>query len=96
MNRMSHPFTRLAALATIVLTVLLLTAGRAAAMRPDPAPSGSDGLYEGFSRTSELVVTNSSVSSLQWVLFAAAVIAGLLVGAASMHLAQQRRTQLAR
>lgn len=95
MNRTTHPFTRLTALATIALTLVLVTAGQAAATRPDPAPSDSEGLYKGLSGASELVVMNSSVSALQWGLFAVAVIGGLLVGAALMHLAQRHRAQLA-
>jgi hypothetical protein len=95
MNRKSHPFTRLTALATIALALVLVTAGQAAAMRPDPAPADPGVGYKGPSRASVLVVTNSSVSVLQWVLFAVAVIGGLLVGAALMHLSQRHRAQLA-
>jgi uncharacterized protein YdeI (BOF family) len=95
MNRKIRPFTRLTSLATIALTLVLVTAGHAAAMRPDPAPTDPAGGYKGPSGASELVVTNSSVSALQWVLFAVALIGALLVGAALMRLSQRHRVLLA-
>ena len=95
MNRTPHPFTRLAALATIALALVLVTAGQAVAMRPEPGPIDPEGPYQGAARESVNLVTNSSVSVLQWVLFAAAVIGALLIGAALTHLAQRHRAQLA-
>jgi ABC-type cobalamin transport system permease subunit len=95
MNRTIHPVTRLATLATIVMALVLVTAGRAAAMRPDPAPADPGGAYDGPSRASVVLVPDNSVSILQWVLFVAAVTGALLIGAGLMHLAQRRRTQLA-
>jgi hypothetical protein len=95
MNRTSHPFTRLAALATVALMIVLVTAGQASAMRPDPAPADPGVGSQAPARASVLVVTDSSISVLQWVLFAAAVIGGLLLGAALMHLSQRHRAQLA-
>jgi hypothetical protein len=96
MNRTTHPFTRLAALVTTVATLVLVTAGQASAMRPpDPAPGDPGRGYDGPSRTSVQLVTDSSISVLQWVLFVAAVTAALLVGAGLMHLAHRQRAQVA-
>jgi ABC-type cobalamin transport system permease subunit len=96
MNHTTRPFTRLAALATIVVALVLVTAGQAAAMRPDPAPADPGSVYDGPSRASVLLVTDSSVSVLQWVLFVAAVVGALLVGAGLTHVAHRRRAQVAR
>lgn len=94
MIRRTHPFTgRVAALAATVLAVVLFTAGQASAMRPDPADPGVG--YKGPSRASMLVVTNNSLSVLEWVFFAAAVIGGLVLGAVLMNLSQRHRVQLA-
>ena len=41
-------------------------------------------------------VTDNSVSVQQWVLFTAAVLGALAIGAVLMHLTQRRRAQLAR
>lgn len=95
MNRTTHPLTRLAALATIVMALVIVTAGQAAAMRPDPAPADPGGVYHGPSRASVQLVTDNSVSALQWVLFVAAVTGALLIGAGLMHLAHRQRAQLA-
>jgi hypothetical protein len=95
MNRTTRPFTRLTALATIVVALLLVTAGQASAMRPDPAPADPGVVYDGPSRASALLVTDSSVSVLQWVLFAAAVTCALVIGAGMTHLAHRKRAQLA-
>jgi hypothetical protein len=94
MNRTTRLFTLVAALPTTVMALVLLTAGQAVAIRPKPGPHGGEGIHEGPSDPSALLV-EGSVSALQWVLFAAAVIAALLVGAALMHLAQRHRVQLA-
>lgn len=93
MNRTTRPFTRLAALATIVVGLVLVTAGQAMALRPDPSPADPGGLSDGPTRASVLLVTDSSISALQWSLFVAAVIGALLLGAALTHLAQRRRRQ---
>jgi hypothetical protein len=95
MRHTIHPLTRLAVLATTVLGLVLVTAGQAAAMNPPPDPGGPGGGYEGSSTVPIQWVSDSSVSGLQWVLFAAAVLGAFAVGAAVMHLAQHHRRQLA-
>lgn len=95
MNRKSRHLTRLSGLVATILGMVFFTASQAAAMRPDPQPSGPSTVSDGSSTQSVLRVTENSISVLQWVLFAVAVIAALLVGAALAHLAQQRRIQLA-
>lgn len=95
MNRTTHPFIRLAVLATTVLGLVLVTAGHAAAINPRPDPGGPGGVYEGPGTSSVQPVTDSSVGALQWVLFAAAVLGALAIGAALLHLVQRHRRQLA-
>ena len=96
MNRRIHPLSRLLALATTILGLVLVTASRAAAMRPDPpAPADPGSVHERLGTTSVLRVTDSSIDALQWALFAAAVVGALLIGAACMHLAERHRAQLA-
>src|SRR5262245_33444196 len=95
MNRPPRPFARLALLATTVLGILLVTAGQAAAMYP-PDPGGGGRVYEAPSPAQIQPVTDNSVSVQQWVLFTAAVLGALAIGAALMHLTQRRRAQLAR
>lgn len=99
MNRTTHPFIRLAVLATTALSLLLVTAGRAAARYPPDhvgqPSSGSGGLYQTPIPAPVEPVTEHSVSALQWVLFFAAVLGALAIGAALMHLAQRRHPQLA-
>lgn len=95
MNRTTHPFTRLAALATAVMVMVLVTAGQAAAMRPDPAPGDQGGVHHAPSRGSVDLGTTNSISVLQWVLFVAAVAGALLIGAGLAHLAHRQRAQLA-
>jgi hypothetical protein len=100
MNRTIHLFTHVATLATIVLGLMLVTAGQAAAQYPHPDAGGSRGggggvTYEGTIPAPMQSVTETSVGTLQWVLFAAAVLGAVAIGAALMHLAQRRRAQLA-
>ncbi|MGH3444270.1 MAG: hypothetical protein ACRDPB_02735 [Nocardioidaceae bacterium] len=84
MNRTSHRFARLAALATMVLGLVLVTVGPAAA-RILPDPSGPGDVPGGRSTASVQQVTDSSVSPLPWVLFAVAVLGALVIGAALMR-----------
>lgn len=95
MNSTSRHLTRLSGLVATILGMVFFTASQAAAMRPDPQPSGPGTVPEGSGTQSVLRVTENSISVLQWVLFAVAVIAALLIGAALAHLAQRRRIQLA-
>jgi hypothetical protein len=95
MRHTIHPFTRLAVLATTVVSLMLVTAGQAAAMNPPPDPGGLGGGYDGSSSVPVPSVSDSSISGLQWVLFAASVLAAFAIGAALMHLAQRQRRQLA-
>jgi hypothetical protein len=95
MNSKSRHLTRLSELVAAIVGMVFFTASQAAAMRPDPGPTGSNSVPEGSGTQSVLRVTENSVSVLQWVLFAVAVIAALLIGAALTHLAQRRRMQLA-
>jgi|tagenome__1003787_1003787.scaffolds.fasta_scaffold20904630_4 formate/nitrite transporter FocA (FNT family) len=99
MNRTIFPFRNLAPLVITVLgTVIgtvLLTAAQAAASQPPPGRGERTGTYHGPSAASVHHMTESPVSAQSWVLFAAGILAALLVGAALMHLAQRRRAQLA-
>jgi len=95
MNSKSRHLTRLTGLVATIVGTVFFTASQAAAMRPDPGPAGSNSASEGSGTRSVLRVTENSVSVLQWVLFAVAVIAALLIGAALTHVAQRRRIQLA-
>jgi hypothetical protein len=89
MNRTRHPFSRLAALATTALGLLLLTAGQATAQRPVPGPGGT-----GSAPAPVQPSIDASVSVLQWTLFAVALLAALVIGAALMNLAQRHRITL--
>ena len=95
MNSKSRHLARLSGLVATILGMVFFTASQAMAMRPDPGPVGANGVPEGSGAQSVLRVTDSSISVLQWVLFAVVVIAALLIGAALTNLAQRRRTQLA-
>lgn len=95
MRHTIHPFTRLAVLATTVVSLVLVTTGQSAAMNPPPDPSGPGGGYDGSSTVPIQSVSDSSLSGLQWVLFAVAVLGAFAIGAALMHLAQRHRRQLA-
>lgn len=95
MNRTTRHLTRIVGLAVTMLALVVVTAGQASAMRPEPVPADPDSGYRGAGTQSVLRVTDSSVSALQWVLLAAVVVAALAIGAALMHLAQRRRTQFA-
>ena len=95
MNHTTRHLTRLAGLAATILGLVFLTAGQAAAMRPEPGPADPNGVYEGSATQSVLRVTESSVSVLQWVLFAVVVISSLLIGAALTHIVQRRHAQVA-
>jgi hypothetical protein len=95
MNSKSRHLTRLSGLVATIVGMVFFTASQAAAVRPDPGPTGSNGVSEGSGTHSVLRVTENSISVLQWVLFAVVVIAALLIGAALTHLAQRRRIQLA-
>jgi ABC-type cobalamin transport system permease subunit len=95
MNHLTRHLTRLAGLAATILGLVLVTSGHAAAMQPEPGPAGPDSVGQGSGTPSALGVTDSSISVLQWVLFAAVVIGALMIGAALTHLAQRRRVQLA-
>ncbi len=89
MDRTTHAIVRLAVLATTVMGLVLVTAGQAAAaylILPDP---GGGGTYQG--PTPVQPATDNSAAPLQWVLFVAAVLGALAIGAALTHLAQGRR-----
>jgi hypothetical protein len=93
MFRKTRPVTRIAVLASTVLGLLFVTAGQAAAIYPRPEPSGTGHVYDGADPAQVQTVTDNSVSAMQWVLFAAVVLAALAIGGALMHLAQRRRVQ---
>lgn len=95
MNSTFRHLTRLSGLVATVVGMVFVTASQAAAMRPDPEPSGPASVPAGSGTQSVLRITENSISFLEWVLFAVAVIAALLIGAALAHLAQRRRVQLA-
>ncbi len=95
MNIKSRHLTRLTGLIATIVGMVIFTAGQAAAQRPDPGGAGTNGVPGGSDTQSVLLVTDSSVSVLQWVLSAVVVIAALIIGAALMHLAQRRHIQLA-
>jgi hypothetical protein len=95
MFRKTRPFTRIAVLASTVLGLLFVTAGQAAAIYPRPEPSGTGSAYDGPGTAQVQTVTDNSVSAMQWVLFTAAILGAIAIGAALMHLVQRRRVQLA-
>lgn len=94
MNRTTHPFTRLVTLATTALGLLLLTAGQATAQRPVPGPGGTGTAPTPAAPAPVQPSIDASVSVLQWTLFAVAVLAALVIGAALMRLAQRHRGTL--
>ena len=95
MNRTIFPFRNLAPLIITVLGMVLLTAAQAAASQPPPGRGERTGTYHQPSTASVRHVTDSAVGAQSWVLFAAGVLAALVLGAALKHLAQRRRAQLA-
>jgi hypothetical protein len=95
MNRTKLLFTRLAAVATVVLGLALVAAGQASAMPPPPDPGGSGGVPQGPSPAPVQQITDNSISALQWVLVAAALVSALAIGAALMRQVQRHRRQLA-
>lgn len=94
MNRTTHLFTRLVALATVGVSLLLITAGQAAAQLLPPGPDGTSAVHDGVTQAPAGPIVDASVSVLQWTLFALAVLGALVVGAALMHVAQRRRGAL--
>lgn len=94
MNRTTHMFTRLSALAATVLALLLVSIGRAAAQRVAP-PGGSGATGSEHTGTTTPVPTqpimDASVSALQWTLFAVVVLSALVLGAVLMNLLQRHR-----
>jgi hypothetical protein len=99
MNRTSHAFTRLAVLATTVLVLVLATAGLATArtcVDPSeaslvPCPTRFGRGYDGPSTTSVQQVTSNSDRTLQWVLFAAAIVGALAIVAVAADVLGRRR-----
>jgi hypothetical protein len=89
--------TRVATVATTVVGLLLVTAGQAVAMRPIPDPGGQAAPKPTTTTTQVHSVVDASLSTLQWVLFVAAIVIALAVGAGLMHLAERRahRSQFA-
>jgi ABC-type cobalamin transport system permease subunit len=94
MNRSIFPFRNLAPLVITVLGMVLVTAAQAVASQPPPGRGERTGTYHGPSTASVHHVTQSPVSSPSWLLFAAAVVTAVVLGAALMHLARRRRIQL--
>jgi hypothetical protein len=90
--------TRVAAVATTVLGLILVTAGTAAAMYPPPPdPVGQPAANQPPTLTRVQTVVDGSPSTLQLVVFVATIVAALAAGAALMHLLERRahRGQLA-
>ena len=78
-----------------VMCMVLGTAAQAAANQPPPGRGERSGTYHGPSTPPVHHLVASPVSTPSWLLFAAAVLAAVVLGAALMHLAQRRRAQLA-
>ena len=98
MNRTIFPFRNLAPLLRvlgIVVGLVLVTGAQATARQPPPGRGEPTGTYHAPSTASVHHVAQSPVSSPSWLLFAVAVLAAVVLGAALMHLAQRRRVQLA-
>jgi hypothetical protein len=96
MNSTSRHLTRISGLVATIVGTMVFTASQAAAMRPAPDPGpGTARATAGTGSQSVLRVTDSSISGVQWVLFAVLVVAAIAIGAALTHLAQRRRTRLA-
>jgi tetratricopeptide (TPR) repeat protein len=92
MNRTSHLFIRLAGLAAAVLSLTVVAAGPAAAQHPWRQTGGAPGSgYEAPIPAPAQSVTDNSDRTLQWVLFAAAVVAGLAVVAIVADVFGRRR-----
>jgi len=89
----NRPLARLTVLATIALALVLATAGQAAAMRPEPGPTGPGSVSTAATHPSAVLVTHNSLSLLQWMLFAATLVVALVVGAALARIAQRRSLQ---
>jgi hypothetical protein len=89
--------TRVTAVATTVLGLILGIAGRAAAMYPPPPdPVGRPAPNQTPTSTPALTVVDGSPTTLQWVVFVAMIVVALAAGAALMHLVNRRaRGQLA-
>jgi hypothetical protein len=90
MIRTTHPFTRLVELATVALGLLFVAAGQASAQIPLPGPDGTGSVHEASTPAPAGPSVHASISFVQWTMFAAAVLAALMIGAALMHLAQRR------
>lgn len=89
--------TRVAAVATTVLGLILVTAGKAAAMYPPSDPVGRPAPKHTAAVTPVQTVVYGSNGPLLWVVFVATAVVALAVGAALMHLVEHRahRGQLA-
>lgn len=95
MNRTTVLFTRLAALATVAVGLLFVTAGQAAAqLLRVPGPDGAGTVHHTSTPAPAGPISDASVSVLQWTIVAVAVVGALVIGAALMHLAQRRRGAL--
>ena len=82
---------RVAAVATAVVGLILVTAGEAAAMYPPPPdPVGQPAPSKPPTVTPVLTVVDGSPSTLQWVAFVATIVVALAAGAALMHLVERR------
>jgi hypothetical protein len=95
MNRTVFPFRNLAPLVTIVLGILLLTAAQAAASQPPPGRGEMGGTHHRPVTGPMHHVANSAPTGHSWVLFSAAILAPLVVGAVLVHVSRRRRAQLA-
>lgn len=98
MNRRSHLFSRLAVVGASVVGLLLITAGQATARvcvypqarSPRLCPGSGDG-YDASRTTPVQQVTSNSDRTLQWVLFAAAVLSALAIVAVVADVLVRRR-----
>lgn len=93
MNRTTHLFTRLVALATVGVATLFVTAGHAAARvvpMPDVEGSGAPGAVQGATPVPAGPIVDASISALQWALFAIALLGAFVIGAALTRVAQRR------
>ena len=99
MNRTSQLFVRLAVPATAVMGVVLGSTGQATAAtcvvpsdaRRIPCPTGSGDRHAGFTSAPVQQVTDNSDRTLQWVLFAAAVLGALAILAVVTDILARRR-----
>jgi len=100
MNRTSHPLVRLGVLAATVVGMMLASGGRATARTCVDqqtgslqfCPKSSDG-YDGSSTIPVPAeqVSDNSAQTLQWVLFAAAILSALAIEAVVADLLARRR-----